>query len=192
MAPLPTNPQTDKNSMTEQEARVRQTLEWLGEDPSREGLRDTPKRHAKFLLEFTSPDPFEFTTFANEGGDDMIVQTGIPFYSLCEHHLAPFFGIASVAYIPKGRIVGLSKLARAVDWYSRRLQNQERITHQVAERIEKELSPEGVAVVLKGRHLCMEMRGIKKSGTETTTSRMTGAFFENPSARAEFLSLANL
>lgn len=182
-------PQTHQDTMKEQQERVREMLKWIGDDPSREGLRDTPKRHAKFLKEFVSPEPFEFTTFANEGGDDMIVQTGIPFYSLCEHHLAPFFGTAAVAYIPRGRIVGLSKLARAVDWYSRRLQNQERITHQVAKRLEEELTPEGVAVVLKGRHLCMEMRGVKKPGTQTTTSRMTGAFFENPSARAEFLSL---
>lgn len=192
MESLTSNPQTDKNSLDQQETRIREMLEWMGDDPTREGLKDTPKRYTKFLKEFTSPEPFEFTCFANEGDDDLIVQTGIPFFSLCEHHLAPFFGIAAVGYIPKGRIVGLSKLARAVDWYSRRLQNQERITHNVAARIEEELSPAGVAVILQARHLCMEMRGIKKTGAQTTTSRMTGAFFEKPEARAEFLNLANL
>lgn len=163
-----------------------------GDDPDREGLKDTPKRHVKFLAEFTTPEPFTFTTFANEGGDDMIVQTGIPFYSLCEHHLVPFFGIASVAYIPSHRIVGLSKLARCVDFHSRALQNQERITFQIAETLEKELLPTGVGVVLKARHLCMEMRGVRKPGTETITSRVKGAFFDNPATRKEFFDLITL
>jgi len=168
---------------------VRELLRYVGDDPTREGLRETPARHLKFLREFSSPQEFTWTTFQNEGGDDMIVQTGIPFYSLCEHHLAPFFGTACVAYIPEGRIVGLSKLARAVDYYSRRLQNQERITYEVAEAIQRELAPTGVAVVMKARHLCMEMRGVRKAGCETTTSRMSGAFFDNGRCRAEFLKL---
>ena len=160
-------------------------LRHCGEDPGREGLIDTPKRYVKFLHEFTHPAPFKFTTFTNEGGDDMIVQTGIPFYSLCEHHLAPFFGMASVAYLPKKRIVGLSKLARCVDYHARHLQNQERITFQVAETLRDVLATDGIAVVLKARHLCMEMRGVRKPGTHTITSRLKGSFFDNPATRQE-------
>jgi len=121
--------------------------------------------------------------------DEMILQTNIPFYSLCEHHIAPFFGVAHVAYIPNGKIVGLSKLARTVDFYSRRLQNQERITQQIADRIQKELSPVGVAVVLKAQHLCMAMRGVKKHDTWTTTSKMNGVFRTDLNCRQEFLNL---
>ena len=157
------------------------------DDPEREGLKDTPKRYTKFLAEFTNPEPFTFTTFTNEGGDDMSVQTEIPFFSLCEHHIIPFFGTASVAYIPKERIVGLSKLARCVDFYSRALQNQERITFQVAEALEEALDPLGGGVVLRARHLCMEMRGVRTPGTHTITSRVKGAFFEDPATRKEFI-----
>lgn len=172
---------------------VRELLQGVcAEDPHREGLIGTPQRYVKFLHDFTHPEPYEFTTFANEGGDDMIVQTAIPFYSLCEHHLAPFFGTASVAYLPRDRIVGLSKLARCVDTHSRALQNQERITFQIAQTLEKKLSSTGVAVVLKARHLCMEMRGVKKPGTHTITSRLTGAFFDNPSCRQEFFDVIRL
>ena len=117
----------------------------------------------------------------------MIVQKDIEFYSLCEHHLAPFSSVAHVAYIPNGRIVGLSKLARTVDLYSRRFQNQERITAQVAQRINDELHPKGVAVVLEARHLCMAMRGVRKNAS-TTTSKLLGAFHDDPKARAEFMS----
>lgn len=159
------------------------------DDPQREGLRDTPKRYIKFLREFTSHEPFTFTTFDGEGTDEMIVQTGIPFYSLCEHHMAPFFGTAHIAYIPNGKIVGLSKLARCLDHYARRLQNQERITTQVAERLMEELNPKGVAVVLQAEHLCMAMRGVRKNNTVTKTSKMLGAFREDHKARAEFFGL---
>ena len=164
-------------------------LQYLGEDPTREGLKDTPKRYIKFMKEFLQPKEFNFTSFDAEGTDEMIVQTNIPFYSLCEHHTAPFFGIANVAYIPNGKIVGLSKLARTVDLYANRFQNQERITTQVAERIQKELSPKGVAVTLKAQHLCMSMRGVKKHDTWTTTSKMIGVFKEDEKARNEFLKL---
>lgn len=159
------------------------------DDPKREGLRDTPRRYVKFLREFTSPEPFKFTAFDAEGTDEMIVQTGIPFYSLCEHHMAPFFGTAHIAYIPNGKIVGLSKLARCLDHYARRLQNQERITTQVAERLMSELTPKGVAVVLQAEHLCMAMRGVCKHDTLTKTSKMLGAFREDHKARAEFFGL---
>ena len=120
----------------------------------------------------------------------MITQVNIPFFSLCEHHLAPFFGTAAVAYIPNGKIVGLSKLARTVDWFANRLQNQERITNQIAEHLEKVLKPQGVAVVLQARHLCMEMRGVKKHDTFTMTSAVRGLLKTDNKAREEFLTLA--
>lgn len=141
------------------------------------------------MKEFLEPKEFNFTTFDAEGSDEMIVQTNIPFYSLCEHHTAPFFGVAHVAYIPKGKIVGLSKLARSVDMFANRFQNQERITSQIAEKIQNELNPIGVAVVLKAQHLCMCMRGVKKHDTWTITSKMLGAFKSDLNARNEFLNL---
>ena len=159
------------------------------DNPDREGLLDTPRRYAKFLREFTERPPFNFTTFDGEGTDEMIVQTGIPFYSLCEHHMAPFFGTAHIAYIPNRRIVGLSKLARCLDHYARRLQNQERITTQVAERLMQELDPQGVAVVIQAEHLCMAMRGVEKHNTVTKTSKMLGAFKDDLNCRGEFLQL---
>jgi len=171
------------------EDNIKKIIEQIDNDASREGLKDTPKRYLKFLKEFTSPPEFNFTTFDSEGYDEMIIQTNIPFYSLCEHHIAPFFGYATVGYIPNKKIVGLSKLARTVEWFSRRLQNQERITTQVANEIQKQLEPQGVAVVLKAKHLCMEMRGVKKHNTWTTTSKMIGAFKNDLNARNEFLNL---
>lgn len=171
------------------EWHFQQILQQLGEDIGREGLIDTPKRYIKFMREFLEPKEFNFTTFDSEGTDEMILQIGIPFYSLCEHHTAPFFGTASVAYIPDEKIVGLSKLARVVDLYANRFQNQERITTQIAERLQKELNPKGVAVTLKAQHLCMCMRGVKKHDTWTLTSKMLGAFKEDEKARNEFLNL---
>jgi len=164
-------------------------LQYLGEDTKREGLKETPKRYIKFLKEFLEPKEFNFTTFDAEGTDEMIIQTNIPFYSLCEHHVAPFFGHASVGYIPNKKIVGLSKLARTVDLYANKLQNQERITTQIAERLMKELNPKGVAVVLKAQHLCMNMRGVKKYDTWTQTSKMLGIFKDDLNCRNEFLNL---
>jgi GTP cyclohydrolase I len=164
-------------------------LSQLGEDTLREGLAETPKRYVKFLREFLAPAQFNFTCFDAEGTDEMICQHGIPFYSLCEHHVAPFFGTATVAYIPDKKIVGLSKLARCVDFYANRLQNQERITTQIAERLQEELQPKGVAVFLKAEHLCMQMRGVKKHGAATSTVKLLGMFKENSTTRAEFLSL---
>ena len=173
------------------EYHFEQILKGLNEDTRREGLKETPKRYIKFMKEFLAPKKFNFTCFDSEGTDEMIVQTNIPFYSLCEHHIAPFFGVANVAYIPKGKIVGLSKLSRTVDLYANRLQNQERITTQVAERLQKELSPLGVAVTLKAQHLCMNMRGVKKHNTWTTTSKMLGVFKEDDKARNEFFNIIN-
>lgn len=159
------------------------------DDPNREGLKETPKRYVKFLKEFLSPPEFNFTTFDAEGMDQMIVQTNIPFYSLCEHHIAPFFGVGHIAYIPDQKIVGLSKLARTLETYSRRFQNQERITMQVGKRLVKELEPKGVAVVLEAQHLCMSMRGVKKHDTNTKTSYVWGGFKEDLNCRNEFLQL---
>ncbi len=169
---------------------VRQLLQALGQDLDREGLRDTPARVVRFLATFCNPAPFEFTTFQAEGMSEMIVQAGIPFASLCEHHLLPFTGTAAVAYIPGTRIVGLSKLARAVQHCAAGLQNQERVTRAVADLLLEKLEPAGVGVVLRARHLCMEMRGVKAAGTWTVTSDLRGAIFDKPEARAEFLALA--
>lgn len=170
---------------------VKDLLIAIGENPEREGLLDTPKRVMKFYKEFLSPPEYNFTVFDSEGYDQMIVQKDIHFFSLCEHHLAPFFGTASVAYIPNGKIVGLSKLARTVEYYARRLQNQERITNQIANKLEQELKPIGVAVTLEARHLCMEMRGVETHNTTTTTSKLLGVFKDVPEARAEYLELIN-
>lgn len=170
-------------------AAVKELLAALGEDTTREGLLETPKRVAKFYNQFlTQEQDFNFTAFSSEGYDQMIIQKDIPFFSLCEHHMAPFFGIAHVAYIPNDKIVGLSKLARTVRMYAGNLQNQERITTQVAERLEKELAPKGVAVVLTARHFCMEMRGVKTHDVTTTTNKLTGAFKDNNDTRAEFFA----
>lgn len=182
------NSQIMEYTINSAEWHFKQILKQLGENPEREGLKETPKRYIKFMKEFLEPKEFNFTTFEADGTDEMIVQTNIPFYSLCEHHTAPFFGTATVAYVPNGKIIGLSKLARCVDLYANRFQNQERITSQVAERIEKELNPKGVAVSLKAQHLCMSMRGVKKHDTWTITSKLLGVFKEDEKARNEFLN----
>jgi GTP cyclohydrolase I len=177
-------------TMTDIQKNIRAIIESLDDNPDREGLIDTPRRYESFLREFLSPEDFSPTVFTSEGYDEMIVQRNIPFYSMCEHHLLPFFGMATVAYIPADKIIGLSKLARTVDYFSRRLQNQERVTMQIADFLNNELSPKGVGVVLTARHLCMEMRGIEKPGAETTTSCLRGLFKTDASTRSEFLDLA--
>lgn len=171
------------------EWHFQQILKHLGENTSREGLIETPKRYIKFMREFLEPKEFNFTSFDAEGTDEMIIQTNIPFYSLCEHHTAPFFGFANVAYIPNKKIVGLSKLARTVDLYANRFQNQERITTQIAERLQNELNPKGVAVTLKAQHLCMCMRGVKKHDTWTVTNKLIGIFKDEGKARNEYLNI---
>ena len=177
-------------TMKDVQKNIRAIIESLDDNPDREGLVDTPRRYEAFLEEFLSPDEFKPTVFTNEGYSEMIVERNITFYSMCEHHLLPFFGTATVAYIPDDKIIGLSKLARTVDHFSRRLQNQERVTTQIADFLQKELSPKGVGVVLNARHLCMEMRGIKKPNAVTTTSCLYGLFQTNPATRSEFLNLA--
>lgn len=170
------------------EDNVKEILRFLGFDPECEGLLETPKRHISYLKEFLNPPQFKFTTFKSEG-DGMIIVKDIPFYSLCEHHLLPFFGIAHIAYIPGRKIVGLSKIPRVLESYARRLQNQERITKQVAQHLNDALLPKGVAVVLNARHMCMEMRGVEKPGSNTITSSMLGVFLEDVNCRQEFLNL---
>lgn len=170
------------------EWHFQEILKQLGEDPNREGLIETPKRYIKFMREFLEHKEFNFTTFDAEGTDEMIIQTNIPFYSLCEHHTAPFFGIGNIAYIPNKKIIGLSKLARCLDLYANRFQNQERITTQVAVKLMTELGAKGVAVSLKAQHLCMCMRGIKKHDTWTITSKLLGVFKDDDKARNEFLN----
>lgn len=170
-------------------------LQLIGEDPNREGLRDTPARFVKAWTEWTEGygmDPATlFKDFGDgaEGYDEMVIIDPIPFYSHCEHHLAAIFGTVHIAYIPAGRIAGLSKFARLVQMYSRRLQVQERLTTQLVDTIVKYLAPTGVAVAVRARHFCMESRGARTPGTETTTIAVRGAMKEDPAARAEFLSL---
>lgn len=165
-------------------------LDHIDNDPEREGLQNTPARCQKFLQEFLTAEQFGMTTFDSNGYDEMVVQTEIPFYSICEHHLIPFFGYGAIAYIPSDRIVGLSKLARTLDHFSRKLQNQERVTVEVADFIAASLNPKGVGVVLSARHLCMEMRGIQKPGIATTTSCVQGLFKTNQATRQEFFAIA--
>jgi GTP cyclohydrolase I len=172
---------------------VREILEAIGEDPDREGLARTPERVAAMYAEVfagldDSPDQHLTVTFAAEH-DEMVMVKDIPLYSTCEHHLVPFLGKAHVAYIPNtdGRITGLSKLARLVDSYSRRPQVQERLTTQIADEIDRSLSPRGVLVVVEAEHLCMSMRGVQKPGTTTITSSVRGLFRENAATRNEAL-----
>lgn len=177
------------------EEGVRLILEGIGEDPDREGLQKTPARVARMYEECCAglyEDPaVHFETTFDEHHEELVIVHDIPFYSLCEHHLAPFFGKAHVAYIPAsdGRICGISKLARLVDVYARRPQVQERLTSQVADTLVKELNPQGVLVVMEAEHLCMSMRGVKKAGAKTTTSATRGVFRKNAATKAEALSL---
>src|SRR6266852_3837773 len=169
-------------------------LEQLGEDPDRDGLIETPHRVAeslRYLTEGYASDPETVVgdaLFALDGYDDMVVVKDIAFYSLCEHHLLPFFGRAHIGYVPDGRVVGLSKLPRLVDAYSHRLQLQERMTREIAEAINTVVTPRGVGVVVEGRHLCIEMRGVEKESSQTVTSCMLGVFRSDQRTRAEFLS----
>jgi len=179
----------------EAEAAVRTLLKWAGEDPNREGLLDTPSRVARAYKEFFagySRDPEEIlsTTFSEtEGYDEMVVLRDIRVESHCEHHMVPIIGRAHVAYLPNRRVVGLSKLARVVEVYAKRLQIQEKLTAQVANTINDILEPKGVAVVIEATHMCMAMRGVHKSEARMVTSRMLGAFRDDPSTRREFLSM---
>jgi len=167
-------------------------LQALGADPGDESLRDTPRRVADAYAELLTPRPFQATTFPNDDGyDELIVVRSIPFHSLCMHHLLPFHGSAHIAYLPGERIIGLSKLGRVVEYFSRDLQLQERLTTQVADWLERELAPKGVGVVLEAEHLCMSLRGVQKLGAKTVTSALRGLVREDARTRQEFLSLTS-
>jgi GTP cyclohydrolase I len=176
---------------------VREILRLLGENPDREGLRGTPERYAKALKFLTSGYEQDQDKLLNGAMfsvcyDEMVVVKDIELFSLCEHHLLPFFGKCHVAYIPTKKVVGLSKIARLVNLYSRRLQIQERLTSQIARAIFEKISPEGVGVILEARHLCMVMRGVEKQHSQAVTSAMLGAFKDSKQTRDEFLSLVGL
>ncbi|HEX6031171.1 MAG TPA: GTP cyclohydrolase I FolE [Tepidiformaceae bacterium] len=193
---LPTEQQLPANEAIDRErikAAVNEMLLAIGEDPSREGLLDTPRRIADMYAEIfggLSVDPSEYLGVGFEvSHDEMVILRQIPFYSMCEHHFLPFHGEAHVGYIPDGRVVGISKLARVVEAYARRPQLQERLTSQIAEAIMEGLNPDGVAVVIEAEHLCMTMRGVQKPGSRMVTSGMRGLFKQSSVTRGEFLSL---
>lgn len=163
----------------------------LGQDPTDAELRDTPRRVAEAFQELLTPEPFRCTTFPNDGGyDELVIARAIPMHSLCAHHLLPFTGVAHVAYLPGERIVGLSKLARVVDHFARRLQNQERLTTQIADWLCEHLAPRGVGVLIEAEHECMTLRGIRATGSRTATSAVRGRVRDDPRTRSEFLTLA--
>lgn len=185
------------NHLDPMETSVETILKELGEDPGRDGLLKTPQRVAKAMRFFAkgySQDPAEVLTGAlfDVDYDEMVMVKDIDFYSLCEHHMVPFFGRVHVAYIPKGKVVGLSKIPRTVEIFARRLQVQERLTMQIAQTLESVLKPKGVGVVVEAKHLCMMMRGVEKQCSSTTTSAMLGEFRSNKSTRDEFLSLLRM
>ena len=186
-----TKVETPKESIAD---LVRKMIALVGEDPNREGLRKTPERFEKALRYLTSGYNQNLDNVLNGATfsvhyDEMVVVKDIEFFSLCEHHLLPFFGKAHVAYLPSKRVLGLSKIARLVNMYARRLQIQERMTSQIAQAIEEKISPEGVGVIIEARHLCMQMRGVEKQHGQAVTSAMLGSFRHNKQTRDEFLSL---
>jgi GTP cyclohydrolase I len=175
-------------------AHVREIIRLVGEDPEREGLRKTPERYEKALKFLTSGYHQNVDHVLNGATfsvcyDEMVVVKDIEFFSLCEHHLLPFFGKAHVAYLPSRKVIGLSKIARLVNMFARRLQIQERMTSQIADAIKEKIAPQGVGVIIEARHLCMQMRGVEKQHGQAVTSAMLGAFRENKQTRDEFLAL---
>ena len=170
------------------ENNVKEFLDILGEDSNRNGLIDTPKRVARAWIELTTPPEFSLTTFDSNGYDEMIISKNIQYYTFCEHHLLHFFGTVHIGYIPNGTIVGLSKLARTVEYYSKRLNTQEYLTNNIAEFLNTKLKPRGIGVIITGRHLCQEIMGIKKRG-EMITSALKGIFLEEPKVKQEFFNL---
>jgi GTP cyclohydrolase IA len=176
---------------------IRSILSQIGEDPARDGLQNTPKRVDRSLRFLTSgyrmnPDELLNGALFDVAYDEMVIVRDIEVFSLCEHHLLPFFGKCHVGYIPNGRVIGLSKIPRLVDMYARRLQVQERLTTQVAETINEKIHPRGVAVVIEAQHLCMIMRGVEKQNSVAVTSAMFGAFKDNQNTRNEFLNLVRI
>ena len=178
------------------EVITKQLLEEIGEDPNRAGLLKTPSRVSKAWSFFSKGYKQDLNRIINdaifeEDAKDMVIVRDIEFFSLCEHHLIPFFGKAHVGYIPNGKVIGLSKIPRIIDMFSRRLQVQERLTHQIADAINSVLNPKGVSVVMEGRHMCMQMRGVEKQNSFTSTSAMSGQFKKSAETRSEFLSIIN-
>ena len=178
------------------EESIRKILEEIGEDPEREGLLKTPERVSKAYMDLTAGYRMKLDDIVNkamfhEAYDEMVLVKNIDVFSLCEHHMLPFFGIAHVAYIPNGKIIGVSKISRIVEMFARRLQVQERMTDQIANTLYDVLQPEGVGVIVNAQHLCMVMRGIKKINSVMTTSSMLGSFKDDQRTRSEFLSLVN-
>lgn len=189
-------PQSDKWNHPEALEAVKVLLRFMGEDPNREGLIETPRRFLKAWTNYWgtgySLNPVDVMKSFEDGSanyDGMVLVKDIPIYSHCEHHIAPIIGKAHIAYVPNKRIIGLSKLARVADIFARRLQVQERLTVQIAECLMKELNPLGVAVVIEAEHLCMSSRGVEKQGTLTVTSKLLGCFLDEPETRQEFMSL---
>jgi GTP cyclohydrolase IA len=165
----------------------------LGQDPATEHLAETPRRVARAYAELLAPRPFDLTTFPNdEGYDELVLARAIPFSSLCQHHLLPFVGVAHVGYLPAGRILGLSKLARVVELFARGLQVQERLTQQVADWLQEQLEPKGVGVVLEAEHLCMSLRGVRAQGSRTVTSAVRGLLRDDARTRQEFFALTGI
>jgi GTP cyclohydrolase I len=165
-------------------------LRALGQPIGSDGMAETPRRMAHAYAEMLTSDGFDFTTFANaEGYDELVVVEEIPVRSVCEHHMLPFVGVAHLGYLPADRILGLSKLARLVEFYAHRAQTQERLTQQIAEHLDRHLAPRGVGVVIEAEHTCMSLRGVRTAGTRTVTSALLGTLRTDPSSRAEFLSL---
>ncbi len=193
MAAIAADAQAVECTLAEAEAAVRTLIRWIGDEPEREGLKDTPRRVARALREMAGgynvdPDAVLHTKFG-ESYDAMVVLTGVRFTSLCEHHLLPFVGTVTVGYVPNGRVLGVSKLARLVDCYARRLQIQERMTTQIAEDIMKRGDAAGAGVVVRAHHSCMGCRGVRQPDSEMVTSAMFGVLRDNPEARAELLAL---
>ena len=186
----------EKPSREQVEEAVRTLLLWTGDDPEREGLQETPARVAKAYSELfggyaENPADVLGRTFEEVAGyDDMVVVKDIPFFSHCEHHMVPIIGKAHVGYLPDGRVLGLSKIARVVDIFAKRLQTQESMTSQIAQAIQENLDPRGVAVMIEAEHMCMAMRGIRKQGSTTMTTTFTGAFRDEPQEQMHFMALA--
>ncbi|WFS04596.1 GTP cyclohydrolase I FolE [Rhizobium tumorigenes] len=186
----------ERPSQQEAEAAVRTLIRWAGEDPTREGLLDTPKRVAKAYRELfagydLAPEDVLSRTFSEVAGyNDMVIVKDITFHSHCEHHMVPFHGVAHIAYVPDKGVLGLSKMARLVDLYARRLQTQETMTAQIATALDESLRPKGVAVMIEAEHMCMAMRGVAKQGAKTLTTRFTGSFQMSAADQARFITLA--
>ncbi len=193
----PLRPTAARPDRVDVEAAVRTIIQWTGDDPERDGLVETPARVARAFEEFFvgyTQNPLEIlqkTFEETEGYDEMIALRGIRFESHCEHHMAPIIGQAWVAYVPSGRVVGISKLARVVEVYAKRLQIQEKMTAQIANTINDVLKPQGVGVIIKAKHHCMTTRGVHKPDTDLVTSRMLGCFRDNPLTRQEFLAMVD-